>query len=298
MHKRSLRYWMTCVALGSILFLTGCDSSKNTLQQHTSASEESLNSGDTHSTEATPSVSEEPTQEITETSEVLPTESVPIIVLPSESETPEETPSAGPTAAKLEAVSNTYTNHTVSLAYPQIIGLKDTEMQEHANTLLYEHAMEILEHYVTDEEADFFQLDYELLTLYRGQISILYTGTYQGASDDDATHIRIADNINLIDGEIIRLSQRVSKNALKKIIFDTKEYEMISSYDGNQAALQEYLESQSEEFFDTLVENGDFGGTSYPSCFSYHNGDEVTIIIPMPHLFGDYLEIRIIQKSK
>ncbi len=305
MQKRTLLYWMMCITLGGTLFLTGCDSSKHTLPQSSAATEQTNAPtempGDMphQSTENSSSseTTESPTTSVggDASSEATPTESVPVVIVPLETE---EASTAGSTVAKLETISEIYSENLITLIYPQIIGLKDEDMQEHANTLLREHAESIMKQYVTNPETDFFQLDYEVKTLYRGQISILYTGSYQTDGDDDVTRVRVAENINLIDGKNIRLSQRLTQKALQKIIFDTKDYDIISPYTGDDAALKEYLESQSETFFNKLVEDGDFGGEGYPSCTSYHNGEETTIIIPMPHLFGDYLEIRIIQKSK
>ena len=201
------------------------------------------------------------------------------------------------TNVKLEAFDNVYSKNSISVTYPQIIGLGDEDAQKYANEALYEHIKAAVDHYVKDPEKDKLTITYETLTLYRGQYSVLYKGTYK-ADSSEPVYIAFTDNINLITSTNIRLSSRISKDSLKKSIFETKDYTITESNALNNSYVVSYLENESEEYFDSLVQNSDFGSTSFPNAFSYSNGDEIRIIITVPHLLGDYVEISLVRKTK
>ena len=201
------------------------------------------------------------------------------------------------TNVKLDAVDTVYAENSISVTYPQIVGLGDEGAQKFANDALYEHVKAAIDHYVKDAEKDKLTITYETLTLYRGQFSVLYKGTYQAGSSEPV-YIAFTDNINLITSSNIRLSSRISKDSLKKSIFETKDYTITESNALNNSYVVSYLENESEEYFDELVKNADFGGDSFPSAFSYSDGDEIRIIITMPHLLGDYVEISLVRKTK
>ncbi|MBO7530541.1 MAG: hypothetical protein J6T50_01915 [Lachnospiraceae bacterium] len=198
---------------------------------------------------------------------------------------------------KLEAKDMVYTDHNISVTYPQIVGLGDEEAQTFANDTLYEHMKAVVDHYVKDPENDQLTLTYETLTLYRGQYSVLYKGTYKGTSEP--VNIAFTDNLNLMTSTNIRLGSRISKDSLKRSIFEVKDYTITESNAINDSYLISYLENESEEFFDALVQNADFGPDgSYPGGFSYSKGDEIRIIINLPHILGDYAEISLVRKTK
>lgn len=198
---------------------------------------------------------------------------------------------------KLEARDTVYTNHNISVTYPQIVGLGDEEAQTFANEALYAHMKTVVDHYVKDAENDKLTLTYETLTLYRGQYSVLYKGTYQGTGEP--VNIAFSDNLNLMTSTNIRLGSRISKDSLKRSIFETKDYTITESNAINNSYLVSYLENESEEYFDKLVQNADFDTNgSYPAGFSYSKGDEIRIIINLPHILGDYAEISLVRKTK
>ena len=201
------------------------------------------------------------------------------------------------TNVKLDAKDTVYTENDISVTDPQIVGLSDEAAQDFANEALYKHMKAVVDHYVKDPEKDKLTITYETLTLYRGQYSVLYKGTYKAASSEPV-NIAFTDNINLITSTNIRLSSRISKDSLKKSIFETKDYTITESNALNNSYVVSYLENESEDYYDELVKSADFGGDSFPNAFSYSDGDEIRIIITVPHLLGDYVEISLVRKTK
>gem|GEM_PF-3404502 len=199
---------------------------------------------------------------------------------------------------KLDVMDTDYTNNNISVTYPQIVGLGDEKAQSFANQVLYEHMKSAVDHYVKDPDHDTLTLTYETITLYRGQYTVLYKGLYKAAASDEPVQIAFTDNLNLITCSNIRLSSRISKSFLKKSIFETKDYTITESNALRDSYVTSYLESESEEYFDALVDNADFGSAAFPNAFSYSKGDEIRIIVMVPHLIGDYIELSLVQKTK
>jgi hypothetical protein len=198
---------------------------------------------------------------------------------------------------KLEAKDTEYAENNIKVTYPQIVGLGDIAAQDFANQTLYKHMKSVVDHYVKDAENDKLTITYETLTLYRGQYSVLYKGTYQSGSDEPI-HIAFTDNLNLITSTNIRLSSRISKDSLKRSIYEVKDYTITDGYAIKDSYVVSYLEGEPEDFYDSLVQNADFGGSDYPDAFSYSNGEEIRIIINVPHLLGDYVELSLVRKTK
>ena len=198
---------------------------------------------------------------------------------------------------KLEAKDTEYAENNIKVTYPQIVGLSDIAAQDFANQALYKHMKSVVDHYVKDAENDKLTITYETLTLYRGQYSVLYKGTYQSDSDEPI-HIAFTDNLNLITSTNIRLSSRISKDSLKRSIYEVKDYTITDGYAIKDSYVVSYLEGEPEDFYDSLVQNADFGGSDSPDAFSYSNGEEIRIIINVPHLLGDYVELSLIRKTK
>lgn len=287
MKKRILSLAM--IGLIGSLSISGCRSSKpaETLPALTDEADGPQIPADTEArTDTTPAPTQAPT-----TAPATDPEVIDITVESGNAGRPDLT------NVKLEAKDTEYKDNNISVTYPQIVGLGDEDAQKFANEALYEHMKAVVDHYVKDPEKDKLTITYETLTLYRGQYSVLYKGTYKAASSEPV-NIAFSDNINLITSTNIRLSSRISKDSLKKSIFETKDYTITESNALNNSYVVSYLENESEEYFDELVQNADFGSTSFPNAFSYSNGDEIRIIITMPHLLGDYVEISLVRKTK
>lgn len=201
-------------------------------------------------------------------------------------------------SGRMEETKNTYTINNITINYPVIVGMSDTEMQEWANKELYEDAMSIIDLYDVDTEVDTLTVDYEVSVIYRSEFSLVYTGTLeQGSGSKNQISIRLSDDLDLAQQKHIRLADRLSAAKLTSSILETGEYTVLSS-NFDEETLRSYLSSQSEDFYAGLIKTADFGGSEAPVGFSYNSMGNVAVIIPVPHMFGDYAEISIAQQTK
>lgn len=200
-------------------------------------------------------------------------------------------------SGRMEENKNTYTVNNVTINYPVIVGMSDTDMQEWANKELYEDAMSIIDLYNVDTETDTLTIDYEVSVIYRSEFSLVYTGTLQQADSKNEISIRLSDDLDLSQQKHIRLSDRLSAAKLTSAILESGDYTVLST-NFDEETLREYLASQSEDFYASLIQTADFGGSEAPVGFSYNSMGNVAVIIPVPHMFGDYAEISIVQQTK
>ncbi len=209
----------------------------------------------------------------------------------------EEEESLTSSSGRMEEVTKTYTYNNVTINYPVIVGMSDEDVQSWANEELYNDAMSIIDIYDVDVENDTLFIEYDVSTIYKGEISLVYTGTLETSSTSGTISLRLADDLDLSLQEHIRLSDRLSASKLITTVLETGDYEVIST-NFDEETLREYLASQSEDFYTSLISTADFGGDEEPEGFSYNYLGNVAIIIPVPHMFGDYAEITIVQQTK
>lgn len=201
-------------------------------------------------------------------------------------------------SGRMEESTKTYTINNITINYPVIVGMSDTDMQEWANKELYEDAMSIIDLYDVDTEVDTLTVNYEVSVIYRSEFSLVYTGTLeQGSGSKNTISIRLADDLDLSQQKHIRLADRLSASKLTSTILESGDYTVLSS-NFEEETLRNYLSSQNEDFYTSLIQTADFGGSDAPVGFSYNSMGNVAVIIPVPHMFGDYAEISIAQQTK
>ncbi len=205
------------------------------------------------------------------------------------------TDETGSSSGRMEETKKTYSINNITINYPVLIGMSDTEAQEWANKELYEDAMSIIDLYDVDPETDTLTVDYEVSVIYRSEFSLVYSGTLEQGSN--TISIRLSDDLDLSQMEHIRLADRLSASKLASTILEDGDYTVLSS-NFDEETLRSYLASQSEDFYTSLIQTADFGGAEEPVGFSYNYMGNVAVIIPVPHMFGDYAEISIVQQTK
>ncbi len=264
-------------------------------EEETGIATEEVTETETETEEETESETDEETEEETESEDsTQQTNSDGSLVIDIGTDEEESLTSS---SGRMEEVTKTYTYNNVTINYPVIVGMSDEDVQSWANEELYNDAMSIIDIYDVDIENDTLFVEYDVSTIYKGEISLVYSGTLEQESTSGTISIRLADDLDLSLQEHIRLSDRLSASKLISTVLETGDYEVIST-NFDEETLREYLSSQSEDFYTSLISTADFGGDEEPEGFSYNYLGNVAIIIPVPHMFGDYAEITIEQQTK
>lgn len=292
-------FW--ALSLSAVLILSGCSVLGPTDVQPITEeeNEETESEADAVSVD-TEEVTEEETESETETEEETSeateasTDENGNLVIDIDSDEDESLTSS---SGHMEEVTKTYSYNNITINYPVIVGMSDTEVQDWANKELYSDAMSIIDLYDVDIENDTLYIDYDVSTIYRSEFSLVYTGTLEQEGTSGTINIKLADDLDLSLMEHIRLESRLSASKLISTVLESGDYEVLSD-NFDEDTLREYLASQSEDFYTSLISTADFGGDDDPEGFSYNYLGNVAIIIPVPHMFGDYAEISIVQQTK
>ncbi len=243
---------------------------------------------------ASPSPSVSPTAE-PGTASPSPTESAP----PSASPGSESTPKV-PADSDYEFVTETYQKGEVSIRYPQLTGLTDSETQSAVNEMIKECALRDMV-YINSEEGNVnYELDYEVTFSRGGFLSIKFPGYSNTEGAAHPTSFFYTINIDMKNQSLIRLSDLVKIDEGFAGVFRKGAYR--SEYDEIspewKQALDEYLnETDSAGWVKNLKGSDVAGDENIDGVYSYFSEDSLVISVLVPHVLGDYTELAIDYKD-
>ena len=285
--------FLSAAMLGLVLLTCGCGQMSPTFSTLPATEEETVA---TAATLPTVTETEPPTTEAPTTAPEPETISIELTTA-----APEQTKPVS-TSGHMEAYNLTYEKNNVSINYPMLIGMTDEAKQEWANEELEKDVMSLLTYYGVNEETDTFKLDYQVSTIYRGEFSLVYEGEFTKAGSANTIKVRAAEDLDLATGKHIRLSDRLALAKVKKCILgDEKtepDYEIVNAF-VSEDTIKTYLANQDDIFFENLVKNADFGAQhELTGVYSYNYLNNIAVVIPLPHVMGDYVVISIKQQTK
>ena len=124
---------------------------------------------------------------------------------------------ASPVAQEEKVVSyqfkkSIYQNGHLTIYYPQLIEMEDGNKEQQINELLKKEVIKYVTQFEDDDAT--LNMDYQVIMNSQYTISILYTGDYSVSGGMYPTHLLFTTNVNIKDGEKIRLSDVVSINEM------------------------------------------------------------------------------------
>ncbi len=196
--------------------------------------------------------------------------------------------------AGYQATENRYTDKAISIAYPQITGLKNEDMQIAINNLLKKEALSILDAY---EDTGHLSLEVEYkITLQSPDVfSVQFFGMGNVEGTAHPLNLFYTANIDMYNGSKLRLKDLTKID--KHLINEFKRYK-VKDPKNNEAsvkALQYILETYSDKDLMEYFEQADtLSANENPaSVFSYLTEEALGISIGVPHVFGDHVEAEL-----
>lgn len=210
----------------------------------------------------------------------------------------------------IKTLIDRYRKNSITVEYPVVSGMKDSEAQDKLNAHLKKNALAILENYPdsgepVNQERDTLNIRCEVISADASRIVAIYKGDY---FMDGAAHPN-----NLF------YSNTVSVKTLKDVqLKDVADPHTMASYalsedvtlkDMNPELLSAYLEwnkTTEQEQYRKCLEQADFplkkgtdGKTvTWPDSFSYESEGALFFSIPVPHAMGDYLIVEYDMTTK
>ena len=226
----------------------------------------------------------------TEASTKAPTETEvkPQETTVSETETTAKTEENAP---RLSAVTATYTSGKVSIQYPVIEDMEDTQKQEQINEHLKANALSVLKGYEINEETDSLTVSCEIVSADRKRLTAVYTGSLMVENGAHPTNIFYTNTVNLAQIQDMGLNDFTDAYTMAGyVLSDDVQFPQLNAEE-TSAAL-EYRSTQTLEDLTALFKDADFPvseGENWPESFSYEKQGRVYFSLPVPHALGDYV---------
>ncbi|MEH7225294.1 hypothetical protein V7112_15905 [Bacillus sp. JJ1566] len=189
----------------------------------------------------------------------------------------------------------TYENGKLTIHYPQLIKMQNTELEQQINHLIKDEVILFLNQY-QDGDAP-LKMDYEVILPDSDTFSIQYTGNYNGGMYP--TRLLFTTNIDWKTGEKIRLSDLF---VLDEHFIETLKVAKYIDWENppelnkeKQAAIIEYLNTINNQDLIGAFQKADHSNPEVNpyGIFSYYLNNTVVFSIQVPHALGDHAEFEL-----
>ena len=253
----------------------------------TSTTPEKIDLSSTHTTEA-PSESQE-TEAPTETEVATVAE-----------EPSAEAGDGEAAAASVTASIKTYSSGEISIEYPEIQGLSDSDLLNQINEKLRLNALSVIQGMGLDEANDSLSVKCQVISVDRRRLTAVYTGlaTVQGAAYP--TNLFYSNTVDLKDGSDLGLGDFTDAYTMAGYVL-SDDVVFSGLTDEQTAAVLEYRKSLTLEDLTNTLNQADFPiqtGVQWPPSFSYETQGSIYFTIPVDHALGDYVTVRFDPSTK
>ena len=222
----------------------------------------------------------------------------------------------------IESINKTAVHGSITVNYPQLMGLTDASVEDSANAHIKLDADNFAKKYLRDPSQYEPGEMTDTIIHHENTISVVTTGTLvekaeevseitsdsDGDTDADETTIPEKEktkmiyttNLSILTGKRISTGVREHAAAMAEMILDGNA--MILETDKKlQNEITKYFRDMGQEDLTALLKSCDFvTGEGYPKCFSYYmdaESDDIGIYIPVGAELGDYAIVLVSAQS-
>lgn len=212
-----------------------------------------------------------------------------------------EVPSSSPgVSASLE----TYQNGQISIEYPVLSHMDNSDLQKTINEQLKSNALSVLKGYQANESADTLKIQCKVISVDRRRISVTYTGSYNAKGAAHPVNLFYTNTVDLSTRSDLGLSDFTDAATIAEYIRSADcQFYNVSSEIESQA--RSYIKEQEGNVYTAIFEHADFPlptsekkETGFPKSFSYEKQGVIYISVPVPHTLGDYVLIQFTPETK
>lgn len=183
-----------------------------------------------------------------------------------------------------------YTENEISINYPQISNLDDSNLQEKVNDIIKDEALKVLSYYPTLENELNLEIDYEISRNDGDILSIKYSGLgfVKGAAHPNnlfyTTTIKMENGTRLQLPDLVAIDEIFVNTFKEKGHSPQPEYEVVLKEMSNEDLLKRFNSADSLDHIGTELQT---------DTFSYLTDDSLGISITVPSALGDHAEYEI-----
>lgn len=184
--------------------------------------------------------------------------------------------------------SHTYQDNNVQIIYPQVAGLKDTDLQSVINEIIKLDAIRGGLRFYPDTTALTLDVNYEVAFEGKRVLSINFAGYANVEGSAHPASLFYTSNIDLHNGKKIHLDEvvKIDDNLLAKLE---------NGYIGNIDKVEspEFLDYVLTENVPSQLENADHSNGKLNLAYSYFTAKALGLSIPVAHVLGDHVEFEL-----
>lgn len=186
-----------------------------------------------------------------------------------------------------------YSHKKVSIKYPQISGLADSNKQDKINELLKSEALVVVDSLYGGTEDVSMEINYKVMFKSNNLLSIQYQGyTYSNGAAYPVDRLYTI-NIDLNKGSEIMLKDyiNIDENFVEKF----RGFK-VDNPDESQLEVEAFkyiIERHSAADLLRYFDGSDSSYEAFPIIFSYFTEDALGISIEVPHAVGDHTQIEL-----
>ena len=211
---------------------------------------------------------------------------------------PEPTGSDSSTALSVRAKIATEKNGHITIEYPILSNLRNTNTEDTVNALIKEHVLKLIDIYEINPEKDNVTIACDVLSLDRSNGIFAFKGSMKPEGAAYPTELYYTLTVDLAKGTLKGLSNYADPYTMAGYIISD---DCIITKAVDETAAREYLSSLDIKTLWETLKNCDFnsqGSDGYPQSFSYEIQGVIYIIVPVPHALGDYVIVEFHPETK
>lgn len=188
----------------------------------------------------------------------------------------------------LSTAMNTYTSGKISIQYPSVTNLEDSQKAAAIDTLLKDNALSIIKAYGVREDSDTLTVVCKVLSADRNRITVVYTGSFTAQTAAYPVNVFYSNTIDVNKAANMGFSHFVDPYTMAGYVLSSDC--VFPEADASLTAeLMKVKNEQSLDYYTNLFTHADFPvNGKFPSTFSYEHEGNIYFSIPVAHALGDY----------
>ena len=195
-------------------------------------------------------------------------------------------------SAKLETYRDT-SSGSISIQYPVVSNLSDTQIQDTINELLLTNATAITRQYAPEDKVT-LDVTCQVISIDRNRIVAVYKGFSQVEGGDHATNLFYTNTVDLKQAKSLGFNDYADAYTMAGYLMSQ---DVRFSRASKEQEILNFRSTMSVEEYTKMFNEADFplnssGDASFPESFSYTHEGVLYFSIPVPHELGDYAIVK------
>lgn len=203
----------------------------------------------------------------------------------------------------IQTEMKSFSEKNISVEYPEVTGMKDTEKQKKVNDILKNNAQAIADVYPVSGEGQSLSIKATVESSNLRRITVTYKGEYK-ESPSKTTRIYYTNAVNIETAQNLGLSDYVDSYTLAGYVA-SGDYTLETTSGFDEQAIRTYINTadKNTDYYYKLLQNADFSATSgandtkhteqtWPKVFSHEKQGTIYLSIPLSQELGSYAIVK------